>query len=67
MLKDIELQELFGIPRQTLQDFKNKSEDNWRYKVYNYLKIQNRDTVMNTFDVLNIDTALEDKSLSSKK
>jgi len=67
MLKDIELQELFGIPRQTLQDFKNKSDDNWRYKVYNYLKIQNRDTVMNTFEVLNIDTALEDKSLSSKK
>lgn len=67
MLKDTEIQELFGLPVTTLRDMKKKSEDNWRYKVYNYLKIQNRDTVMNTFEVLNIDTALEDKSLSSKK
>jgi len=54
MLKDTELTELFGVPRQTLQNFKNRSEDDWRYKVYNYLKIQDRDSVVKALDVLGL-------------
>jgi len=54
MLKDTELTELFGVPRQTLQNFKNRSEDDWRYKIYHYLKIQNRNDVTKTLEVLGL-------------
>ena len=62
MLKDTEIKELCGLPVTTLRDMKKKESTNWRYKVYNYLKIQNRDTVINTFEVLNIDTASKSQS-----
>ncbi len=38
MLKDTEITKKYGVPRSTLQDWKNRDIDNWRYKVYMKLK-----------------------------
>ncbi len=35
---DTEINKLYGIPTRTLQDWKNRSKDNWRLKIYETLK-----------------------------
>ncbi len=37
-MKDIEMNRKFGIPLSTLQDWKKSGKDNWRFKMYMYLK-----------------------------
>lgn len=39
-MKDIEINRKFGIPISTIQDWKNTDKDNWRFKLYTFLKIQ---------------------------
>jgi len=39
-MKDTEIQEKYGVPTRTLQDWKKKAPDNWRFKVYELLKKQ---------------------------
>lgn len=34
----MDLTRLFGIPTSTLQDWKNRDDDNWRKKLYDFLK-----------------------------
>lgn len=38
MKKDIDITKKYGIPTRTLQDWKNRTPDNWRYKVYMKMK-----------------------------
>jgi hypothetical protein len=35
---DTDITKKIGIPVTTLQDWKKKSPDNWRYKLYTFLK-----------------------------
>lgn len=37
IMKDIEMSRLFGIPVNTIQDFKKSAPSNWRNQVYNFL------------------------------
>lgn len=37
-IKDTDIHKKFGIPISTLQDWKNREKDNWRKKIYFYLK-----------------------------
>jgi len=37
-LYDTKITELLGVPNTTLRDWKKQSSDNWRYKLYNFLK-----------------------------
>ncbi len=37
-MKDIDMNRKFGIPLSTLQDWKKADKENWRYKLYMYLK-----------------------------
>ena len=37
-IKDTDIHKKFGIPISTLQDWKNREKDNWRKKIYLYLK-----------------------------
>ena len=39
MLKDTEISNKFKVPVRTLQDWKKSDNDNWRKKLYNYLKV----------------------------
>lgn len=38
-VKDVDIYREYGVPTRTLQDWKNADKSNWRYKVYNGLKI----------------------------
>jgi len=40
MIKDTQITELLGIPRNTMQNMKNSDSSNWRFKVYSFLKNQ---------------------------
>lgn len=44
-MKDTELRELLGVPTRTLQDWKNKEKENWRYKVYKLLKALSKEDI----------------------
>ena len=35
-----EIEEVFGIPYRTLQEFKTKDNSNWRKILFEYLKVQ---------------------------
>lgn len=48
-MKDTKITELFGVPRSTIQDMKNTDKDNWRFKVYTFLKSQNEETIKEFF------------------
>ena len=37
-MKDTEISRKFGLPISTIQDWKKTDKDNWRYKIYHYLK-----------------------------
>jgi len=37
-IKDTDIHKKFGIPISTLQDWKKRNNDNWRKKIYLYLK-----------------------------
>lgn len=45
MIKDTKIKELFGVPISTLQDMKKSDKDNWRYKVYTFLKSQTEEDI----------------------
>ncbi len=38
VIKDKDLSENLNIPSSTLQDWKKTEDDNWRKKIYNFLK-----------------------------
>lgn len=37
-LSDMDIVRMIGIAKNTLQDWKNTNEDNWRNKLYTFLK-----------------------------
>jgi len=37
-MTDTEICKKYNIPKSTLQDWKNRDKDNWRYLVYKKLK-----------------------------
>jgi hypothetical protein len=52
MLKDIELVRIFGIPNSTIQDWKKGDKNNWRYKLYTYLRLQDKEKIKITLEFL---------------
>ena len=38
MLTDKQVSEKYGIPRSTVNDWRNSNKESWRYKVYLKLK-----------------------------
>jgi hypothetical protein len=54
-VKDTDLKELLGIPIQSLQNFKKREKDDWRYKVYHFLKSQPRENIENFLKLHGLD------------
>ena len=42
---DTDLTQLLGIPRSTLQDWKKYDSDNWRKRLYVFLKSHTKDEI----------------------
>ena len=55
MIKDTQITGFFGVPRSTIQDMKKTDKDNWRFKVYTFLKQQNEETIKKFFEDLKSD------------
>ncbi len=62
MIKDTKITELFGVPRSTIQDMKKSDVDNWRRKVYTFLKNQNEEDVISFFNSLDEFSTKKDKT-----
>ena len=52
MFNDIELVRIFGIPNSTIQDWKKGDKNNWRYKLYTYLRLQDKEKIKITLEFL---------------
>lgn len=55
-LSDKDIKTAFNIPISTLQDFKNSDKNNWRYKIYHFIK-----------DTFHISNKVENAAPSSKE
>jgi len=53
MIKDTKINDLFGIPIRTIQDMKNADKDNWRLKVYTFLKNQDEEALKDFLSKIN--------------
>ena len=49
MLSDVEIFKQFGVPTTTTRDWKKRSIDDWRAKVYLFLKCQEKEKVEEFF------------------
>ena len=54
MLKDMDIMREFGIPNTTTRDWKKRSDEDWRKKVYLFLQAQNKETIRNFFETQKI-------------
>jgi hypothetical protein len=44
-MSDTEIGRIFKMPISTMQDFKNKDKDDWRYRVYTFIKQQPKENL----------------------
>jgi hypothetical protein len=67
MLKDIEIHRIFGIPIQTLSDWKKKSEDNWRYMMYFHLSSMDREFAKKEVELFQLKRRQESEFISLRQ
>jgi len=52
-VSDVKIREILGIPKNTIQNMKNSDIDNWRFKVYTFIKSKSEEELSVFIDSLN--------------
>lgn len=52
LISDVKITDIMGLPRSTIQDFKNRESNDWRYKVYHYIKSKSEEELKEFVNLL---------------
>jgi hypothetical protein len=54
-MKDTELTKYLGLPNTTSRDWKKADKDNWRYRIYHFIKQQPKENIEHFLKLNNLE------------